>query len=125
MDNEDGKRQEPDMELVQSEEEGFNKAIRLGKNYLEKIKLLLKERNDVKLKEEFEKIVRFVPKEGHGDVFVEDEDGEEEMLLEIVDENGNRKQQIFFAEFEWFRDALRVIWFNHHPAPMNSLPNRY
>lgn len=115
MDSTSRAEQEPDMELVRSKNEEFNKAIKLSKNYIEEIKKLLEEGLDEKLKDEFEKIIHFVSAQGHNDVFAKDEDGEEDILLEIIDKKGERKQQVFSVDFYWFKIALKFIWFDYCP----------
>jgi len=125
-------KQGPEMWLVVAEkkyeEEGFRRAVKLSEAYNEKIKGLLaienkkirgllEIENNQNLREEIEnKMLKFVPEIEHNDVFVKDEDGIEEILLEIIGKQGETMQQPFIADFHGVKDALNFIWFSRCPS---------
>ena len=114
-------KQGPDMWLVVAEkkyeEEGFRKAVKLSETYNKKIRELLEIGDNQNLREEIEnKMLKFVPKMEHNDVFVEDEDGIEEILLEIIGKQEEAMQQPFIADFHGVRDALNFLWFGRCPS---------
>lgn len=101
------------MEIVEvkyliHQEEGFTKAVRLEEIDIEKFTELLKagKAGDV-----WKKIIDFASKKGHNMPFIDDEDGDKAILLEI-----REKQWVFFADIPGIRNGLNCVLLNHVPS---------
>jgi len=92
------------MKIVSAEqeyqEERFTAAVKLEEADIENLKRILKDGNEKEINDEISKIINFAKKEGHGMPFVDDEDGEKCILLEIESKRSEikRKQWILFDD---------------------------
>lgn len=91
--------------------EGFTAAVELEANDIKNLKEVLKNGSGDKTKEALTKIVNFAVAEGHRMPIVQDEDGEDVLLLEIED-----GQWLTSSEIPDIRNTLGCILLDHVPT---------
>ena len=105
-----------DMQIVSAEqeyqEEQFMAAVKLEGIDIKNLKKILTAGNEKEINDAISEIINFAKKEGHGMPFIDDEDGDKCILLEIESESLEikRKQWILFADAHEIKNGLRCIF---------------
>ncbi|HOX11129.1 MAG TPA: hypothetical protein P5323_02205 [Candidatus Moranbacteria bacterium] len=103
------------MQIVSAEqkyqEEQFMAAVKLEEIDIKNIKKILTTGDEKEINDAISEIINFAKKEGHGMPFVDDEDGEKCILLEIESTRSEikRKQWILFDDVHEIKNGLRCI----------------
>ena len=103
------------MQIVTANEEhqreGFTAAVELDESDIKNLTKVLKEGTWKEIKEVILGIINFATREGHRMSFIQDDDGDDSLLLEI-----RGKQWVTDAEIPGIRNSLNFILIDHLPV---------